>query len=63
MDIETLSIFVFFGVIGILIYFDKKNIEFNKGLVIRRTKKGIKILSEIAKKHRKFLIIVKITLF
>lgn len=58
MDIETLSIFVFFGVIGILLYLDKKNIEFNKGLVIKRTKKGIKILSEIAKKHRKFLIIV-----
>ncbi len=58
MNLETLSVVVFFGVIGFLIYLDKKNIEFKKGLAIRRTKKGIKIISEVAKKHRKILRIV-----
>ena len=55
MDIETLSVIFFFGIIGILIYLDKKNIEFKQGLIIRRTKKGIEIISNIAKKHKRIL--------
>ena len=58
MDVEAFSVILFFGIIGILIYLDKKNIEFNKGLVIRRTKKGIKIISKIAKKHKRILLLV-----
>jgi len=55
MDLETISVLMFFGIIGILIYLDKKNIEFKYGLVIRRTKKGIKLISDFASRHKKSL--------
>ena len=47
--------FVFFGVMIILVYLDRKNIEFKYGLVIRRTKKGKKMICRFAEKHRKKL--------
>lgn len=53
-----MSVVIFFGIIGILIYLDKKNIEFKKGLIVRRTRKGIQIISEIARKYRKVLLYV-----
>jgi len=42
MDVETLSVLLFLGIVAVLIYSDRKNIEFNYGLIIRRTKKGKK---------------------
>jgi membrane-associated protease RseP (regulator of RpoE activity) len=56
MDVETISVVVFFGIIGFLVYVDRKNIEFKKGILIRRTETGIKIISDVAKKYRKVLI-------
>ena len=50
-----LSVLVFFGVMAILVYLDRKNIEFKYGLVIRRTKKGKKMIYKFGKKHRKKL--------
>jgi len=43
----------FFGVLGIIIFLDRKNIEFKYILFIRRTKKGLELLDRIAK-FRKF---------
>lgn len=55
MNLEILSVFAFFGVMIILVYLDRKNIEFKYGLVIRRTKKGKKLIYQFAEKHRKKL--------
>ena len=56
MEIEAISVMVFFTIIGFLVYLDKKNIEFNHGLIIRRTERGIKFITKIAKKYKKFLL-------
>lgn len=48
-----LSVIAFFALLGILIYRDRKNIEVKYILILRRTKKGIKIIDKIAK-NRKF---------
>lgn len=55
MSLEIISVVVFFGIIGVLIYLDRKNIEFKKGIIIRRTEKGIRIISDFAKKYKKAL--------
>jgi len=53
MSLEIISVVVFFGIIGVLVYSDRKNIEFKKGIIIRRTEKGIKIISDFAKRYKK----------
>jgi len=53
LDIYLLSIIIFFGILGIVIYFDRKNIEFKYILLMRRTRKGIELFDRIAK-FRKF---------
>lgn len=58
MNIEILSIIMFFGILAIIIYRDRKNIEFNSGLMMRRTNRGKKIIYDIAEKHRKKLRII-----
>jgi len=55
MNLEILSVLAFFGVMVILVYWDRKNIEFKYGLVIRRTKKGKKMIHRFGDKHRKKL--------
>lgn len=50
IDLYLLSIIVFFAVLGILIYKDRKNIDFKYILVMRRTKRFRKFLDKIAKK-------------
>jgi membrane-associated protease RseP (regulator of RpoE activity) len=53
MDVEFLSIIALFGILGTIIFIDRKNIEF--GIVfIRRTKKGKEWIKRFAEKHRKF---------
>ena len=59
IDIYSASMAAFFIILGILIYLDRKNIEFNYILLMRRTKKGLKILDKIAK-YKKFWKIVGI---
>lgn len=44
-----ISVLIFLSVLVILIYRDRKNIEFNHIILIRRTKTGIKILDKLAK--------------
>ena len=55
MDFEFLSVIVFFGIIGILIFKDRKNIEFKPLLIIRRTEKGKDKIKNFAKRYRKAL--------
>jgi len=54
MNLETISIIGFFVISVAILYFDRKKIEFHKGVIYRRTKKGKKTINKIAKKHKKF---------
>jgi len=54
MNLEVLSIIVFFIGIAIVAYFDRKKIEFKKGVLYRRTKRGKNKIKQIAVKHKKF---------
>ncbi|MEM7825656.1 MAG: site-2 protease family protein [Candidatus Aenigmatarchaeota archaeon] len=49
LDIYQTSMLIFFIFIGIFVLFDRKNIEFKYILLIRRTKKGLKLLDKLAK--------------
>lgn len=54
LDILTLSAIAFFVIIGIIVYIDRKNIEFKYVMLLRRTKKGIQIIDSIAKSAPRF---------
>ncbi|OYT41522.1 MAG: hypothetical protein B6U78_02870 [Candidatus Aenigmarchaeota archaeon ex4484_224] len=54
MNLEIISIILFFGIISILLWKDRKNVEFEKGIVIRRWKKGKEKIIELSTKHKKF---------
>jgi membrane-associated protease RseP (regulator of RpoE activity) len=49
MDIYTLSVFFFFGFLLLLIYKDRKNIEIQGLLLVRKTSFGLKLLDRLAK--------------
>jgi len=55
INLEIASVIVFFAILAILAYRDRKNIEFKYGLMTRRTKKGKKLIYKFAKKHGKKL--------
>ena len=55
INLETISIIIFFSILAILAYRDRKNVEFKYGLLTRRTKKGKKLIYQFAEKHRKKL--------
>jgi membrane-associated protease RseP (regulator of RpoE activity) len=58
MDLETISVAIFLGIVALIIFMDRKNIEFKYGLITRRTKKGRKLIYDFSDKHRKKLIMV-----
>lgn len=49
MDVYMISVLIFIAILALLIYKDRKNIEFRYFLILRRTKFGIKMLDKIAK--------------
>ncbi|MBI4177735.1 MAG: site-2 protease family protein [Candidatus Aenigmarchaeota archaeon] len=53
-DILTLSAVAFFVVVAIIVYVDRKNVEFKPFMVMRRTKRGIKIIDSVAKSAPRF---------
>lgn len=55
IDLETISVIVFLVVVVALAIWDRKNIEFNYGVLMRKTKKGKKWLYDVAKKHPKLI--------
>jgi membrane-associated protease RseP (regulator of RpoE activity) len=55
MNLELLSMLAFFAIVGILLWKDRKNVEFHGGLVIRRWKKGLESIDGFIKKHPKFI--------
>ena len=50
IDLYLLSVIVFFAILAILIYRDRKNIDFKYILVMRRTKRFRNIIDKIAQK-------------
>ncbi len=55
ITLEIASVIVFFAIIAILAYRDRKNIEFKYGLITRRTKKGKKLIYQFAGRHERKL--------
>jgi membrane-associated protease RseP (regulator of RpoE activity) len=55
ISLEIASVVVLFATIIILAFRDRKNIEFKYGLLTRRTKRGKKLIYQLAEKHRKIL--------
>jgi len=55
ITLEIASVLIFFAIIAILAYRDRKNIEFKYGLMTRRTKRGKKWIYQFAEKHRRKL--------
>ncbi|MCS7134819.1 MAG: site-2 protease family protein [Candidatus Aenigmarchaeota archaeon] len=55
MNFELISVIVFLLVLAILIYKDRKNIEFKSGLIIKKSTKGKKFIYDFAAKHEKTL--------
>jgi membrane-associated protease RseP (regulator of RpoE activity) len=49
IDLYTLSVIAFFAFLGILIYRDRKNIDFKYILFMRRTKRFTKVIDRIAR--------------
>ena len=56
MNIENISIIGFFIIVATLIYLDRKNVEIKYGIVIRKTKRGLKLIERLAKEKRDLLI-------
>ncbi|HLC59764.1 MAG TPA: site-2 protease family protein [archaeon] len=55
VSLELASMLLFFVIVSILIYRDRKNIEFSYGIVIKRWKKGKELIDKIVNKRRKFI--------
>lgn len=53
MDLEIVSTVVFFTLVAIFLWRDRKKIEFNYGIVVRRMYSGRKALDLIVKRHRR----------
>ena len=54
IDLYLLSVVIFFAILGVLIYRDRKNIDFKYILFMRRTKRFRNVLDSIAKKSIRF---------
>ncbi len=53
-DVLTLSALAFFVIVGIIVYIDRKNIDFKYVMLLRRTKRGIVLIDRIAKSAPRF---------
>lgn len=53
-DLLTISAVLFLLLMGVLVYRDRKNIEFHYILIMRRTRRGIKLIDSIAKRNPHF---------
>lgn len=53
MNLELLTMLIFFAIVGILLLKDRKKVEFHGGLVIRRWKRGLELIDILIKKHTK----------
>jgi len=54
IDWENISTIIFLVALGILVWIDRKHIEFKYGVFIRRMKKGKELISNFGTKHKMF---------
>lgn len=54
LDLEIVFTLIFFAAVGLLLLKDKKNVEFNYGIVVRRWRRGIHLIDNAVNKHRTF---------
>jgi hypothetical protein len=55
IGLDVMTVFGFFALVGVLLVLDRKNIEFNYGLIIRRWKHGQYVMDKWIFSHRRFL--------
>ncbi|MBM3708780.1 MAG: hypothetical protein FJW69_10685, partial [Actinobacteria bacterium] len=55
MNVELLTMIVFFSIIGFFLWRDRKNFEFHTVIFIRRWKRGLEFIDIIIKKHSKLI--------
>src|SRR5438132_5560330 len=55
VDLEIASALTFFAIVGLLILRDRKNIEFNFGVIIKRWTRGKELIDVFVNRSRKFL--------
>ena len=53
MNIEILAMSAFFVIVGILLWIDRKNVQFSFGIIIRRWKRGLEFIDTLIKKYPK----------
>jgi membrane-associated protease RseP (regulator of RpoE activity) len=58
IDLEIVSTLVFFAVVGILLLKDRKKIEFNYGIIIRRWQKGKQLIDKLVAKNKRLVTII-----
>jgi len=58
MNFELISVLLFLGVLAILIYRDRKNIEFKSGIIMRRSNAGKDFIYKFSEKYEKTLRII-----
>ena len=55
IPLDLLAMILFFGIISVLIIRDRKNVDFHYGLIIKRWKKGNKVMDKWIFSHKKIL--------
>jgi membrane-associated protease RseP (regulator of RpoE activity) len=57
-SLEIVSTIVFFVIVGILVIRDRKNLEFQYGVIVRRWRKGQAIIDKLVRKHKRAISII-----
>ncbi len=55
VSLELASMLAFFAIVGMLLYRDRKNLEFSYGIILKRWNKGKEIIDRIVSGRRKFI--------
>jgi membrane-associated protease RseP (regulator of RpoE activity) len=58
IGLDVIAVVAFFALIGVLLYVDRRNVEFSHGIALRRWKKGQYAMDKWIFSHRRFLEIV-----
>ncbi len=58
VDLEVVSAIGFAIIVAVLLYLDRKNLEFNHGIILKRWKKGKEVIDSIVKSHPKLFSII-----
>jgi len=54
-DLEIISTLLFFAIVGMLVYRDRKHIQYDHGIIIKKWNKGKEVIDEFVNKHWKLI--------